>query len=282
LAAHIATLKASGHKAEAAELEARLAASERLAADNLPMQWQASFDTGVAAFQASRLEEAEKAFKSAIDLAEKLQPHDDRLTRSLQQLGAVYVRQQRFAEADTYKHRALIVAEQIHGAGSAETFYPLMSIGISLEQQQQAIQAETYYLRALQVGEKYFGPQNFNVSGVLGRLGAMYYNQRWFDKAEPVYRRQLEMEEARLGAENFLIVSTVERMGNLYAAWGKYDKAEPYYRRMLALQEKQFGAKSAALVSTLANLKRNMGAAEEARQLDRRRETLETSVATRK
>jgi tetratricopeptide (TPR) repeat protein len=285
LVSHIASLKSSGRTAEAAALETRRTATRQVANANIPMQWQASFDAGWAAWKEGRLDETEKAWKTALALAEKLQPLDDRVTSSLLQLSSLYLRQQRFADADANSRRALSVAEQIHGPGSAETMFALMSIGRSFEEQHQTAQAEAYYLRTLKVVEKYFGQQNFNVAMVLGSLSALYYNQRQFDKAEPLFRRQLEMEEARVGADNFEVVAAVEPLGRLYMAWGKYDKAEPYYRRVLALKEKQFGPNDAGLTSTLvvlAALKRNMGDAEAARQLDQRREALGAAVSTRK
>jgi hypothetical protein len=72
----------------------------------------------------------------------------------------------------------------------------------------------------------------------------------------------------------------------LYLSWGKYEKAELCYRRVLALQEKQFGPNSPALGTTLtalANLKRNMGAAKEAKELEKRRDkVLSASAASPK
>jgi len=96
--AHIQSLKVSGHSGEAAELESRLTATYA-ASNNPEAEWQASVDAGIDALGKGHYEDSQAFLRTAVSLAEKLQPRDYRLTRTIGQLGHMYQNQQKFPEA---------------------------------------------------------------------------------------------------------------------------------------------------------------------------------------
>ncbi len=78
---HSAALKSAGKSAEAAALEARIHNME--AAPNLSEKIDAAMQAGNQANQLRHFDEAMKHFQEAVDLAEKMQPRDQRLVTAL-------------------------------------------------------------------------------------------------------------------------------------------------------------------------------------------------------
>jgi tetratricopeptide (TPR) repeat protein len=84
----IAAMKGSGNSAGAAEMKADMRAA--LTNPSISQKVDEAMLAGSEASQAQRWDEAEKFYKEAADLADKLQPHDDRLVTSLMHLGWLY------------------------------------------------------------------------------------------------------------------------------------------------------------------------------------------------
>ena len=274
--AHIQSLKVSGHSGEAAELESRLTATYA-ASNNPEAEWQASVDAGIDALGKGHYEDSQAFLRTAVSLAEKLQPRDYRLTRTIGQLGHMYQNQQKFPEAAGEFRRQLAVTEEIYGAQSPENATPLMLLGTNALLQHDYISAERYYSRGLELNEKTFGPTSWRVETDLLQLAEAYVHHRSFEKAEQCLQRALAINETLYGPDNYNLEHNTRRLGDLYSQWGKFDKSEPYYRRMLALEEKQYGPDSQMITPTLqllADVLTNLGRVDEAQQLRKRSQAL--------
>src|SRR5438105_3623628 len=114
-------------------------------------------------FLQSDYEDSQAFLRTAVSLAEKLQPRDYRLTRTIGQLGRMYQNQQKFPEAAGEFRQQLAVTEEIYGAQSPENATPLMLLGTNALLQHDYISADRYYSRGLELNEKTFGPTSWRV-----------------------------------------------------------------------------------------------------------------------
>ena len=85
--------------------------------------WQKNIDVGDAALAQSRMEEAEKSYQKALKDAEKFNPSDPRLTRTLKKLASVYEALGKYPDAEILYKRLVRIAERLveKAAGAANS-----------------------------------------------------------------------------------------------------------------------------------------------------------------
>ena len=77
--------------------------------------WDTYMDAGTKAYQQGNYPEAERQFKGAVKEAEGFGPEAPRLTTSLNDLGALYRAQGKYAEAEPLLKRSLAIREKALG-----------------------------------------------------------------------------------------------------------------------------------------------------------------------
>ena len=261
---HIAALKSGGKSAEAVALEARV--HNMGAAPNLSEKIDAAMQAGVQANQQRHFDEALKHFQDAGELAEKMQPHDQRLVTALDHVGNEYLGQDPAAAEAAYE-RELKVSEEIFGVRSANTAMPLQSLGRNALMQHDYAAAEKFYFREVDVNEKVYGEGSDRVAASLLDAASVYIMRKNYGKAEPYILRAVHIDESLDGPDGINLLMPLTSACNLYDKWGKPDKLEPYIRQLLAVAEKQFGPTSPQLAPALtleARTLRSLGRAKEA------------------
>src|SRR2546429_8999170 len=93
------TLFRSGKSAESAKLESSVAALQ--ASSGISEKIDTAMQAGSSALMQRQWQDAITNYKQAVELGEKLQPHDGRLAIALGELGRITVGLQNFTEADT-------------------------------------------------------------------------------------------------------------------------------------------------------------------------------------
>jgi tetratricopeptide (TPR) repeat protein len=267
---HIAALKSSGKSSDATALEARIRSME--ATPNLSEKIDAAMQAGEQANQLRHFDEALKHFQEAVELAEKMQPHDQRLVTALDHVGNEYLGQDPAAAEAAYE-RELKVSEEIFGVRSANTAMPLQSLGRNALMQHDYAAAEKFYFREVDVNEKVYGEGSDRVAASLLDASSVYIVQKDYAKAEPYILRAVHIDESLYGHDGINMLMPLSNACNLYDKWGKPDKLEPYIRQLLAVAEKQFGPNSPQLAPVLtseAHTLRSLGRAEEAADVENR------------
>jgi tetratricopeptide (TPR) repeat protein len=267
---HIASMPASGKSTKAAARGPRLRATK--AEPGISGQLDAAMQAGFKAMLAGQPGEAEARYKDAVGLAEKLQPHDDRLVTSLIRVGDLYGVRNAFAEKDAALQRALRESVELHGAGSPMTTESLWSLGANALFKNDYKAALDFYSRAVDVNEKTFGENNANVADSLTFLAGVYVGQGAYGKAEPYLLRAVRIDESLFGPDGFPLDGLpLPGLCDLYDRWNKPEKAAPCYRQLLALREKKYGENTPFLLSTLrseAKALRQLGREDEAAQVE--------------
>ncbi len=185
-------------------------------------------------------------------------------------LGAVYMGQKRFVEAEPLMREALATQEKALGPDHTEVARTLNNLGALYWSLDRFADALPLYERTRVIFERSLGPDHPNVAAMLSNLGETYWKLHRYGEAEPLFRRALAIKQKALDAGNPSIAITLNSLAGLLRDQGRLREAEPLYRRALAIREKAFAADNPNILETktaLAELLRKDGRVAEAARL---------------
>jgi tetratricopeptide (TPR) repeat protein len=250
LAEHLAALRASGKASEASAIESGIRSAQSNA--SISDQLDAAMRAGSDADRSRHFQEAIQDYQHAVDLADKIQPHDPRLVTALDQLGNNYFGWNASAATSAYEQE-LKAAQDLFGPESPNLTGPLQSLGRNALMQHDYATAEKFFFQAVDVNEKVFGESSDSVANSLIQASAVYFVQKDYAKAEPYVVRAVNIDESLYGKDSIDLVVPLSTICALYDRWGKPDKVDTYRRQLLLVLEKQYGANSPVLVPVLVS-----------------------------
>jgi tetratricopeptide (TPR) repeat protein len=276
---HLVSLKAAGKSAEAAKLESAVAASHaRMGpSDKLDAALKAAFDARLS----GKFNDALQNYKEAVDLGEKMQPHDARLGVALGELGKINSGLKRFDEADSLFHRQLKVVEALSGPQSPEMAESLQNLGMNEVRRKDYASARNYFTRALDLSEKAYGETSAPVATALRMTSFLYFAQQDYAGAEPFLVRAVKIDETLYGHDGSQAVVNLTSLCAVYDRTNRPDKAASCHAHMLAILEKQYGPDNPILVGTLtseANALRAVGHIDDAAKIEQRIKTIQATA----
>jgi len=268
---HLVALRAAGKKDEAADLEKRVAMMD--ATSGTSQKVQEAMHTGDEAMHQHNAEEAVKAFKQAVEMAENLPPSDENMILALGRLGNAYGMLQRYDDAAAAFHRQLMIIEKTFGPGYPRLTEPLRFLGSIAAGQGKYAEAEGYFSRGLQINLNAFGENSTQTSESLRAMAGLYELQQQWAKAEPYLVRAVKGSEIAAGPDDNMTLVPLWGLCDLYDRWGKPEKSQPCWHRATGIMEKAEGQNSPALKDSLmseANALRKLGRNDEAQKLEER------------
>ncbi len=152
------SLKSAGRGIEAAELQKKVAMLDSSAGTKEKVEM--AVKAGDQEFQQRKIEDAEKSYKQAVDLAQSLPPGDENLIVALGRLGNVYAVQRKYTEASVAFHQQLAIVEKTFGANSERSVESLQLLGRLAAFQKNYKEAESYLQRALAIETQGSGDNN--------------------------------------------------------------------------------------------------------------------------
>jgi tetratricopeptide (TPR) repeat protein len=279
LEARIAAMKASGNSAGAAGVKTDL--RNTIAEPGISARLDAAMLAGNEAAAARRFDEAAKSYKEAVDLAQKVQPHDDRLPTSLMRLAFLYGGRKDSALTEATLQRYLKASEEVYGAQSpmmAEPYQTLAGYALSKQDYNSALD---FYQRAVDINVKTFGESSDRVALSLSIASNVFILQKAYDKAEAYNLRALHIDEAFYGQDGFGLNVPLGYLCDVYDKWGKPDKAAPCFERHVVVLAKQFGPESPVLIKALAGeakALRALNRTDEAAKVEQRLQSIRTAT----
>jgi tetratricopeptide (TPR) repeat protein len=271
---HIAALKASGKAAEAAKLDAQFHQAQ--AAPGLSQQLDALMQADHKADMSRNFSAALDDFRKAVEIADKMQPHDQRLVTALDLLGQNLVGQDNDAAQATFE-REVKVASEIFGPESTATANALQSLGRVAAFKGDDDAAERYLFQAVDINTKVFSENSEQVAQGLLIASSLYVDRKQYAKAEPYMQRAVHIEELLYGADDIRMSGPLTNLCALYDEWGKPDQSDACNKKLLTVLEKQYGENSPFIVKVLetdAKALRGMGRATDADAVDKRVATI--------
>jgi tetratricopeptide (TPR) repeat protein len=161
-----------------------------------------------------------------------------------EKLGAIYLRQNRFARAQPLLKEALDY-EEMGGPLTPHSVDNLSVLADLYERLGDFAAAEKLFARALEIMEKALGKEHANIMGRIIKLALVYEAQKRFIEAEGLRMRVLKIAE-KVGpdSESQILLS----LARFYERQKKLGQAEDYYKRALARKEGIIGSSTADVI----------------------------------
>jgi tetratricopeptide (TPR) repeat protein len=219
------------------------------------MEWQSLSYEALVLCQKGDYDGAAEMGKRALEVAEKdFGPDHPDTAGSLYNLGLVYIKQHKDAEAEPLFKRALAITEKALGPDDARVATILEALSSLYFIQGQYPEAEPLYKRLLAVREKTLGPDHPDVAETLFNLGGLYYFQDRYEEGEPLLKRSLAINEKALGPDDPRTAKVLNGLARHYYFQDRYAEAEPLFKRSLAIREKALGPDHPDVAESLSNL----------------------------
>ena len=268
-AAHLVELRAAGKSVEAAELDRRVQAT--IATTSLSDQLDAAMAKASDVEHKGQIDEAEKDYKDAVDIALKLQPPDVRVMMSLWHLGNCYLSRKDFPDAESAFDRELGVATSLYGKDSPNLTIPLHDLGFVALMQDDYVSASKDFGRVIDLNEKTYGPESKQVSQALVAAAQVPFKQKKYDQAEPYLTRALQIDESMNGKDSIYNLMSLGPLCQFYDESGNWQKGLACDQEAVSIIEKQYGSDSPNLIHLLefeSHALRHLGKTEDADGVD--------------
>ena len=202
-----------------------------------PQHWrrQELMERAVQADRESNFPEAERSLLDALALAATFGPQDALLTQTHFQLGKLYARLRRVADAERHYACAVTIERAAGRTAHVDFARYLGCLGSSYLDLQKFADAERALLEARDLAERFLGSDHSPSTCWLLLLGRVWHHQDRLDESENAFRRVLTVLEKQPEANPDIRAEANKDLGILLYARRCYDKAEPFLRRAFAL-----------------------------------------------
>ena len=173
--------------------------------------------------------QAEASAREALAIRAKiLEPNSLGVAASLNNLGVMLAREQRFSEGRQTLERAALIFEQFGESEQQRLTAVLANLGNLLYTQartsaQLYAKAEEVYRRELAIEERMLGLSDVRVAATLEMLGEVLYRERAYNEAGRIYGRGLAIQQAAFGSADPKTQTAAKR----YSALAKKMTANP-------------------------------------------------------
>jgi tetratricopeptide (TPR) repeat protein len=207
---------------------------------------------GLAALDEGRIKDAFDLLKKDVDEAQKSGKEDKPLAQAINNLGELYRRIGRFADAETLFRKAMEIAVKI----SDKTLEGITknNLGLVYSAQGSAEQAIAFTEEALKIREQLFGKESFDYAITLDNLASAYANKKDFAKAEELTKMALSYFIKYKGITDADTIVAFNNLVEFYKAQEKKDKVLELYQEQISLIENKFGMDSEKLLNPLQKL----------------------------
>lgn len=184
-------------------------------------KWKMHKDQAERASSMNMLAEAESAWLSALEAAEKIGEENPPLSYTLFSLGDLKARQEAYDIAVTYHQRAYAVKKRVLGQHHLAVAASANSLARLFYYLRDYYQAEKLAMECVEINEKLHGRDHVEVAGALHNLATLYHVQRKYVEAEPVYKQALEIKTKLWGSEHPETLRLVRSYADLLRATGR-------------------------------------------------------------
>lgn len=189
-------------------------------------KWKVLKDQAEKAAEQNSLQEAEQAWVSALQVAEKIGEENPPLSYTLYSLGDLKARQEDYDAAVTYHQRAYAVKKNVLGPHHLAVAASANSLARLFYYLRDYIDAEKMAIECIEIYEKVHGKEHPEVGGALHNLATLYHVQRKFTEAEPIYKQALELKRKVFGAEHPETARLLRSYADLLRSTGREFEAQ--------------------------------------------------------
>jgi tetratricopeptide (TPR) repeat protein len=201
-----------------------------------------------------KLDKAVQSLKQAIGLYESGGASEGERAFLYGNLGAYYLQQGKYADADVSLNQALSIQQKAINQNPADYAMTLTSLGMLRAGQDKFDEAEKYYNQALAILEKLQGKENPALIRPLHSLVNLYLQTFKFGEAAEVNDRALAIAEKSLGEKHPLYADSIRKKAVIEFTRGRYEESERLFKRAIAIDEGVLGKDTPQVASALVNL----------------------------
>jgi tetratricopeptide (TPR) repeat protein len=219
---------------------------------------------------AKDLAKSEQTFLLALKEAERFGPEDPRVGTTLNSLGLVYRAEKKYADAETFYKRALVILLKSYGIDSIDVANVNFNIATVMFDQGHQPAAQPFLQRTLVTYENILGSSSLKTAAVLCMLGDIHRLAKDFPAAESPLRRCADIRESNGGMQTTEMADALHSLALTYIGEGKYALAEPRLTLAEKIRENTLGITSPVLAQTFedhANLLRLLGREKDAARM---------------
>jgi tetratricopeptide (TPR) repeat protein len=215
-------------------------------------------ELGVLYKYTGRFDEAERAYKRALQLAERPAGSRDPVTLATlyHNLGGLEHARERYAAGEVFARRGLALREQTFGPNYPDVASDLAALAPLLDAQGKRQEAASMMIRALGIQERTYGPNACELAPDLNNLAALRYAEGQRTEALILYTRTLEIKQRCLGPDHPDVATTLNNMAVLFKSQGDRRKAAQLYQQSLTIFEKSLGPEHPKTIACKANYAR--------------------------
>ena len=224
------------------------------------------------ALAAGDRDDAERAYRGAIQAIEGSSDFYVELSETLARLGSLKQESGNYAEAEELFRKALDVGERAHGSHDVGLVPALTGLGAARIMQGSPDQAHPFLARALDLSERHLGEAHPDLVILLNDLTRLYLKQAAYEYAEPLLLRLLALKRGK-GEDHPEVATVLASLASVRQALGRYDSAEQLWRRVLEIRERTLAPNHFSLATSLENLATTLvarGKSQEALQMYKR------------
>ncbi len=203
--------------------------------------------------QLGLLEDAEKHFRVALELMEKLHEGDNEETAmALRNLGTSLTDRGEWKAAEELHRRALGMRERLFGRDSLEASYCLHNLAIVAEKRGRAEEGESLYRECIAHRTKHLGPDDPGTAITLNNLGLLLQRQERYKEAETSFKESIRIRRMQSPNSPDLAL-TLNNLAMLMQAVNRLDEAEPLHAEALEIRRRVLEPEHGDLSVTLSN-----------------------------
>jgi tetratricopeptide (TPR) repeat protein len=186
--------------------------------------------------------QAELLLLTALGIRRQIIANDCNIASTLNDLGAVYLNQSKYSDAEAQLQEALAIRSQALGEVHPEVAQTLHHLANLYRAQGNYSKAEPFYLQALHIREKTLKVDDSLFAESYYGLAKLYHSQERYQLAEKFCQQALRIQKQSLGANHPMIASTLNMMAKIYQGQQKLDQAVEMNMRALEIRENTSGA----------------------------------------
>eukprot|EP00903_Cladosiphon_okamuranus_P012145 g11394.t1 len=227
---------------------------EKLGADH-PVVATTLNTLGKCAYDAGRVEEAEKLHRRALTIrGKKLGVDHPDVAATLHNLGRCAYTAGRNEEAERRHRRALTIQEKNLGVDHLDVAFTLYCLGLCAHSAGRTEETEKLWRRALDIQEEKLGADHLDITATLHNLGLCAYEAGRMGEAEKCFGRVLTVQEEKLSVDHPDVALTLYCLGLCTFKAGRTLEAEAFHRRALTIREEKLGVDHPVVATILHNL----------------------------
>lgn len=190
----------------------------------------------------------------SIDSLESPNMEDCDMLDGLNTVGALYLGQGKYREAEAYLSECFTKRKNHLGLDNPDTLKSMDSLAFAYANQGQLNKARKMVEECLSRRKACLGEDHPDTLGCIDRLAMLYQSEGRFEAAGSLYDECLARRLATLGESDPDTLASMDSLASLYVAKAQYDLAEPLYQECLIKRKKEYGKTHPYTLTSIHNM----------------------------